>query len=323
MEPDSIHQSRTSKGKAGYITRVEELAYEVKIEAVMTREVKMVAPSTPMMEVLELLRKARISGAPVVLEGQLVGIISIEDLLCALRDFGQAELKATVADYMTREVITVKAFDPLIEALWLFAKTRVGRLPVIDEVGQLVGMITKGDVTRGLLNALQHEYQVKEVRRYQTSRLFEDVISDQTVLVLRYQVKPRDFTHGGTASSHIKKALLRLGLDPQFARRCGIAVYEAEMNLVIHTTHGGEIKVEIEPHQILLKAIDDGPGIEDIELVMQLGYSTAPEEIRALGFGAGMGLKNIERCVDEMQLESTVGEGTRLVMKIGLHPEKP
>jgi len=307
---------------AGVITRVEELAYELKIEEVMTRDVRVATPTMKMQEVLTLFREARISGAPVVTEEKLVGIISLEDLIRALRDMGRGELNATVATYMSPNVVTVNAFDPIVEALKSFAQTKFGRLVVVNDAGQLVGIITKGDVTRGLLGALQHDYQAEEVRRYRASHLFEDIISDRTSLILRYEIKPRDFTHGGTASSHIKRALLRLGANPQIARRCGIAIYEAEMNLIIHTIRGGEVRVEIEPHQIVMETMDDGPGIEDIELAMKPGYSTAPPEIREMGFGAGMGLKNIQRCVNELVLESKPGRGTRLHMKIDLRPEE-
>ncbi|MBI1881047.1 MAG: CBS domain-containing protein [Chloroflexi bacterium] len=307
---------------AGLITRVEELAYELKIEQVMTREIKVVTPAMNMEAVLDLFREARISGAPVVDEGRLVGIISLEDLIRALRDLGRGELKAAVANYMTPTVVTVNSFDSIVEALKLFSQTRFGRLAVANGAGQLVGIITKGDITRGLLDALQRDYQAEELRRYRASHLFEDLLSDQTSLILRYQVKPKDFTQGGTASSNIKRALLRLGANPQIARRCGIAIYEAEMNLIIHATNGGLVWVEIEPFSILMETVDDGPGIEDIGLAMTPGYSTASEEIREMGFGAGMGLKNIQRCVDEMSLESTPGQGTKLQMKIHLQPQE-
>ena len=123
---------------------------------------------------------------------------------------------------------------------------------------------------------------------------------------------------GGAASSAIKRALIRLGANPQIARRAGIAVYEAEMNLIIHTTNGGIIRVEIEPKQISITISDDGPGIEDVSLAMRPGYSTASESVRELGFGAGMGLVNIQRCVDSMRLESVFGRGTNLRLKIFL-----
>jgi CBS domain-containing protein/anti-sigma regulatory factor (Ser/Thr protein kinase) len=323
MEQSASPQGRVvTDATAGLISRVEELAYELKIEEVMTREVKVATPDMKMQEVLDLFREARISGAPVISEANLVGVISLEDLIRALQDFGRGELKTPVANYMTSRIVTVRAADPIIEALKLFAQTKFGRLVVTNEAEQLVGIITKGDITRGLLNALQQDYQVEEVRRYRARHLFQDILSDRTSLILRYQIKPKDFTHGGTASSHIKRTLLRLGANPQIARQCGIAIYEAEMNLIIHTTHGGEIRVEIEPHQISMETVDDGPGIVDIQLALRPGYSTAPPEIRELGFGAGMGLKNIQRCVDEFHLESTPGKGTRLQMKIQLQPEK-
>lgn len=302
------------------ITRVEELFYELKIADSMTRDPKVVTPEVPMRSVLELFRQARISGAPVVdQQGALVGIISIEDLIRALV---QSDLDVPLERYMTDKVITVQAQSPVIEALKTFAQTRVGRLPVLDEAGRLVGIITKGDITRGVLKALQREIQLEELKRYRASHLFEDIISDRTSLVLRYYIKPRDFAHGGQASHHIKRALLRLGASPQVARRCGIAAYEAEMNLIIHTTNGGVIRVGIEPSDIVIETFDDGPGIPDVQLAMTPGYSTAPEEVREMGFGAGMGLKNIERCADSMQLESTPGKGTHLMVRIHLQPPK-
>jgi len=316
MEQSSVPKRRVLTDQvAGYISRVEELSYELKVEEVMARPVKVVGPDLQMMEVSELFQQARISGAPVVSCGELVGVISIEDLIRSLR---RGDPEAPVRAYMTTGVITVRSCDPVVEALKVFSNTHFGRLPIVDDAGELVGIITKGDITRGILRALQHDYREEEVRRYRASHLFEDIVSDRTGLILRYSIKPRDFSRGGTASSCIKRALLRLGANPQFARRCGIAIYEAEMNLIIHATDGGVIRVEIHPNLISMEAIDDGPGIEDVELAMKPGYSTAPQRIRELGFGAGMGLKNIERCVDEMLLESTPGKGTKLTMKIYL-----
>lgn len=305
---------------AEYITRVEELSYEIKVREAMALHPKTVLPGMTMRACLDFFREWRISGAPVISEtGSVIGILSIEDLILCMRD---NKLDTLVEDWMTREVLWVKEGDPLVDALKIFVNARVGRLPVLDADRNLVGILTKGDITRSLLKALQQDYQTEEVRRYRASHLFEDIESDRTSLILRYNIKAHDFTHGGEASSNIKRALLRLGANTQIARRTGIAVYEAEMNLIIHTTEGGVIRVEIEPHQISIDAYDYGPGIKDIEMAMQPGYSTASEEIRELGFGAGMGLVNIARCVDQMLLESTVGKGTRLRMKIYLKEKK-
>jgi len=304
--------------QAENISRVEELAYELRVEEVMTMDVKALDPEMPMAVALDLFRDAQISGAPVVVDGHVIGVISLEDLI---RWLTSGSMESTIEEYMSTSLVTIHRKAPVVDALKLFVDSRHGRLPVLDDDNYLVGILTKGDITWGLLQALQRETEVEELRTYRASHLFEDIVSDRTSLILRYAIKQGDFTHGGAASSHIKRALLRMGASTQIARRCGIATYEAEINLMIHTNNGGIIRVEIEPHQITLEAYDDGPGIKDVELAMKPGYSTATEKIRELGFGAGMGLANIQRCVDSMVLESTYGKGTRLRMIIFL--QKP
>lgn len=297
------------------ITRAEELAYELRIHEVMTDNVLCLDPSMKMKHALDMFQESRISGAPVTKDGQLIGILSIEDLIRALRN---SNLTADVKDYMSTEIATVHSFDPVIEALKTFSRTNFGRLPVLDENETLVGIITKGDISNGLLAALQQDYHAEELIRYRASHLFEDIVSGRTSLILRYDIRHGDFVHGGNASTNIKRALLRLGATPQIARRCGIAIYEAEMNLIIHTNHGGVVRVEIEPHKINMEAYDDGPGIDDVERAMKPGYSTATNEVREMGFGAGMGLVNIKRCVDEMRLITSPERGTNLYMVIYL-----
>lgn len=304
-------QTNVSDEFAESITRTEELAYELRVSEVMTENVHCLPPYKKIEYALDIFQKERFSGTPVTADGDLVGIISIEDLIRALRD---GNLNARVQDYMTTEVVTVREYDPVVEALKKFSRTNFGRLPVLDKQSKVVGILTKGDISNGLLTALQRDYHAEELIRYRASHLFEDIVSHRTSLILRYEIRKGDFIHGGNASSNIKRALLRLGSTPQIARRCGIAVYEAEMNLIIHTTHGGTLRVEIEPHKITMEAYDDGPGIEDIEQAMKPGYSTASNEIREMGFGAGMGLVNIKRCVDDMRLISSKKSGTNLYM---------
>ncbi len=308
-------QPSVSDNRAGVITRVEELGYELKIGQVMTTKVVTFSPGTTILEALDVIKQHRISGAPVTVDGELVGIISTEDLIRALRD---GRIDRSVSTYMTKDLITVKAIDKVVEALKVFQKTKVGRLPVVNENNKLVGLITKGDITNGLLTALQRDYQAEEIIRYRASHLFEDIESDRTSLILRYRIIKDDFVNGGAASNNIKRALLRLGANRQIARKCGIAVYEAEMNLIIHTNNGGFLRVEIEPHKITMEAYDDGPGIDDIEKALTPGYSTATEEIRDKGFGAGMGLVNIRSCVDEMTMKSSKESGTNLYMTMYL-----
>ncbi|HSM26171.1 MAG TPA: CBS domain-containing protein [Anaerolineaceae bacterium] len=308
-----------SDQEAENISRVEELAYEIKVSEVMTSDLICFSPDDSMQEVLESFRQKRISGAPIISSsGKLIGIISMEDLIRCLTI---SDLESKIDKYMTTNLVTIQPTDPVIEASKKFFSTNFGRLPVVDKNQKLVGMMTKGDINRGLLKALETDYHEEEIRKYRASHLFEDIESDRTSLILRYQIHQGDFDKGGQASSNIKRALIRLGASKQIARRCGIAIYEAEMNLIIHTTEGGVMRVEIEPHQISIDAYDYGPGIKDVELAMKPGYSTASDAVREMGFGAGMGLVNISRCVDHMKLESVWGKGTRLKIRLHLDNE--
>jgi CBS domain-containing protein/anti-sigma regulatory factor (Ser/Thr protein kinase) len=296
------------------LTRVQELIYELTIAQVMTRDVITVAPECTIRELQELLRVKRISGVPVVSGDALVGMISIENVI---RTLEKGELDATVGANMTRQVQSVCADDSVVSAVNLFARLGYGRFPVVDAEGRLVGILTKGDIVRGLLRQMEVQWHAEEIHRYRASHIFEDIESDQTGLILRYFVRPHDFVHGGEASSKIKRALERLGAHPRIVRRVAVATYEAETNVMIHT-HGGEIIAEVRPERMRLTVVDSGPGIEDIERAMQPGYSTAPDWIRELGFGAGMGLNNIKACADEMKLNSEVGIGTRLELIFAL-----
>ncbi len=132
---------------------------------------------------------------------------------------------------------------------------------------------------------------------------------------LHYDVNAYDFTCAGEASGKLKRSLKDLGFDATLIRKVAIAVYEAEINMVIHA-EGGVIDATITPECITVVLADKGPGIPDIELAMKEGYSTAPENVRSLGFGAGMGLPNIKKYTDEMDIETEIGVGTTITLKI-------
>ena len=132
---------------------------------------------------------------------------------------------------------------------------------------------------------------------------------------LHYDVNAYDFTCAGEASGKIKRSLKDLGFDANLIRKVAIAVYEAEINMVIHA-EGGVIDATITPECITVALADKGPGIPDVDLAMQEGYSTAPENVRSLGFGAGMGLPNIKKYTDEMNIDTVIGVGTTITLKI-------
>ena len=133
-----------------------------------------------------------------------------------------------------------------------------------------------------------------------------------------YDVPGDDFTRAGEASSSIKKALKQVGLAPDIIRNVAIAMYEGEINMVIHA-NGGEIDAEIDDRGITIVLRDQGPGIPDVEKAMQEGWSTASDEIRAQGFGAGMGLPNMKKYTDNMQIDTVLGVGTTISLRVDLH----
>ena len=132
---------------------------------------------------------------------------------------------------------------------------------------------------------------------------------------LKFPIRGGDFINAGEASSGMKKALIRLGVDPGSVKRAAIAMYEAEINAVIHAG-GGTADVQIYSDHVVIAISDNGPGIPNVELAMQEGWSTAPDSAREMGFGAGMGLPNIKKHSDFMNIETEIGKGTKVTIII-------
>jgi anti-sigma regulatory factor (Ser/Thr protein kinase)/predicted transcriptional regulator len=256
-----------------------------------------------------VLRVNRISGVPVVDGDKLVGVISVEDFIGALAD---GEEHHPVEDKMSRTIQTLFEDDPLSLAIDKFDRIGLGRFPVVErEGGKLVGIVTKGDLIKGMLRKLEGNLHEEEVHHYRASHVFDDIDSDAAMFRLEYRVTGKDFKRAGEGASRLKKSLGRLGIRSDIVRRLAIASYEAEMNLVIFTD-GGKITACVRPSNVVVDVEDSGPGIPDVEQAMQPGYSTATDWVRELGFGAGMGLPNIKNMSDEFDIDSELGRGTHL-----------
>ena len=137
----------------------------------------------------------------------------------------------------------------------------------------------------------------------------------ESIIRLHYNILANDFKSAGEASSNVKKMLNQLGILPQIVKKISIAMYEAEINAVIHG-NGGVADIEIGQDKVTAKISDKGPGIPDIEMAMQEGFSTAPDSVREMGFGAGMGLPNMKRYADKLDIESKVGKGTAVTITV-------
>lgn len=298
---------------------VHSLAYELKVEEVCVKNLITVSSRDRMSDVRNILQSKRISGTPVVEGNKLVGIVSIEDLINCLME---GRINEPVSEWMNEDVKVMYSDETVIQAIVKFNKSGFGRFPVIErESDKLIGILTKGNIIKGLLRRLESNYLEEEIHRIRASHIFEDLIANEVTLNFVYSVEGKDFNRAGTASTNFKKTLNRLGIPPHIARRVSIATYEAEINLVVYT-EGGKIDAAVKPDKITVVASDEGPGIPDIELAMRPGYSTAPEWVRELGFGAGMGLCNIKKCTDEMDLQSEMGKGTILKFVVYLNGEE-
>lgn len=274
------------------------------IEDMMSTCVITVSPEMTMREAKEIMRLKNISGMPVIDDKKkLIGIVTIADVIQAL---DEQKLDEKVKDRMTLNVCTVKPYDSINLALSLFRRYQFSRLPVVNDTNLVVGIITPNDIVKRLANFLK----LDEINEAHISNMVIDEIH-----TLEFEIKGGDFEKAGLAASSLKKKLLDLGINAQIVRRAAIAAYEAEMNVVIHAVEG-ILKAQISPEKLLLFITDQGPGIEDIEKAMQIGYSTAPDQIREMGFGAGMGLPNIKKSSDIFKINSTLGKGTELHIEI-------
>jgi CBS domain-containing protein/anti-sigma regulatory factor (Ser/Thr protein kinase) len=305
------------QGTQDRVTKTQELIYEITVGEVMVSKMVSARPEQTMSELRALLRDNHISGAPVVENDELVGMISIEDLINALTDNA---INAPIRERMTGKVECLYVDELLVHCIAKFSKFGFRRYPVLNRENRLLGIITKGSIVEGLLRKLEAEYEQHEANVFAESlqhtvrAFFEGVSADEIGLILSYRVAGQTMKDAGRAASELKNTLKRLGVGLPLLRRIGVATYEAEINLASYT-EGGEIRARMGRDGIVVEAVDSGPGIPDVALALQPGYSTAPEWVRELGFGAGMGLTNIKKCADEMELKSSAPGGTRLTMR--------
>lgn len=290
-----------------------ELIYRLKIKDVMTTALITARRGDSLRHIQSLMRDNYITGVPISEEKRLLGIVSIDDIVTAL---DKGTIDDTAERRMTRNVIVLEDDMPLSFAISYLNKYRFGRFPVLNKARELVGIITSKDVIKALLVEMNREVlRLEQIQAQAAGRPHADGESDLEFRTTRY-----DFEGAGHASTEIKKALKRLELDPKLVRRIAVASYELEINQVVHS-YGGTIRCEIRPDRVTVTAADTGPGIPDVSLALQEGWSTANEWIRSLGFGAGMGLTNTKRVSDEFAIESADGSGTIVKSVIYLRAE--
>jgi CBS domain-containing protein len=269
-----------------------ELVYRLKIKDAMTRALITARRSDPLRTVQHLMKEHKITGVPIAEGPRLLGIVSMDDIIRAL-DEGRIDEPAD--GHMTRQLIVLEDDMPLSFGITYMDKYRFGRFPVLNKDKELVGIITSRDILVALLVEFNKEAERREEE--EPERAADDTFRRE------YTTRKFDFEHAGKPTSEIKKKLKAVGLNSKLVRRIAVACYELEMNQVVHS-EGGTISARVSPEQVEIIAIDNGPGIPNVDQALEEGYSTATEWIRSLGFGAGMGLPNAKRVADEFEISS-------------------
>jgi anti-sigma regulatory factor (Ser/Thr protein kinase)/CBS domain-containing protein len=300
-------------GERRQISFAQVLVYDLRVRDAMT-SVAVTATATDSLRSIQNLMKAhRISGVPILANSALAGIVSIEDIINAL---DQGHINESAERWMSRKIVTLRDYFSLVRAVAEFDRHGFGRFPVLDTNNRLVGIITRGDITNCLKHHLERRAEEAIAKETSLAAMHAEDEKAQRV-VINTDVKSGDFDSAGKLSQHMREVLRNRGIDPDARRRAAIIAYEAETNIIIHSV-GGRITASIEPQKVCIEAVDRGPGIQDIDLAMQEGWSTAGPLARELGFGAGMGLPNIRRCADDLDIQSELGSGTRLRAEVRL-----
>ncbi len=287
-----------------------ELVYSTPVRKVMTPEPVCVRRETPMQAVQTMMRDHGVSGLPVAEEARLLGIVSIHDLIEAMRG-GNLDLPA--ADCMTKQVITLEENMPLSLAISAFSKYTYGRFPVLNAAQRLTGILTVRDINVTLINRL-----LQQVSKFES--MMDHEVKPGIEYSHVFQVRKHDFENGGKASTTIKKHLMDHDLDRNLIKRVAIASYELEMNQVVHSV-GGTISYRVTPDAVEILVQDRGPGIADVDQALTEGYTTADDWVKSLGFGAGLGLPNAKRVSDAFFMHSEPGVGT--TVKAVIHLQQP
>ncbi|MCF7837246.1 MAG: CBS domain-containing protein [Candidatus Marinimicrobia bacterium] len=287
-----------------------DLIHKLRVKDVMMREVITVDRAATLREVQRLLKAKGITGVPVVEDGRLFGLVSIDDILNALE---AGTIDEPVGAHMSTQIVVLEEDMPLSFAISFFGKYGFGRFPVLDRDQRLAGIVTPRNINQSLLLELTRQLD-------QSSAPTAPAVSAQPSYSLReFQTVRYDFERAGRAAAEMRRLVQEAGHPPALVRRVAVAAYELEMNQVVHSL-GGRLHFLMRPGRIEIRAEDTGPGIADVEQALQEGYTTANSWIQSLGFGAGMGLPNARRVADEFALESELGGGTK-VRAVFLVPE--
>lgn len=297
------------------LVRYAAIFEDLKAGDIMSSNVVEISAEKKIAHAKELMKIKKITGIPVVDEGRhLVGIISIEDIIHAL-EFNK--INDPIRRTMTAQVVTIHRDDSLAAVVDKFENYKFGRFPVVDDDNRVCGIISKEDILHGILEKFNLIY-LHDQKRTSTLDTEYSAITGEKLKTeeanFHYRIDSGDIDAAGTGAALLKKFLADKGFPNDIVRRVGVATYEAETNVVIHSHGQGDIYFFQDEDRFIVRVTDNGVGIEDLDKAMKEGWSTAPDHIRERGFGAGMGIANMKRFADKLVIISEKGAGTQVEM---------
>lgn len=288
---------------------------DIRASDIMTASVTALPPEKKMSHAKEMMNIKRISGIPIIDDTRhLLGIVTVEDIIHAL-EFNR--LSEPIRNLMTRDVVVVHPDDRLSDLVGKFQEFRYGRFPVVDGDNVLRGIVSRKDILNGVLEKFNLIY-VHDQKCMSTLNSEISFITGKQLTVgdaeFHYNIDTSDIGSAGVGAVMLKSFLADKGYPADIVRRIGVATYEAETNVIIHSHGSGDIFCFLREDLVMIRVVDNGVGIEDMDMAMKEGYSTAPDYVRELGFGAGMGIPNIKRFVDKLVILSEKNVGTQVEM---------
>jgi len=288
---------------------------DIKAGDIMSSHVVEISGEKKIAHAKELMKIKKISGIPVVDDKkQLIGIISIEDIVHAL-EFNI--INDPIRKIMSTNVITIHKEDSLAAVVEKFENYKYGRFPVVDDEKRVCGIISKEDIMHGILEKFNLIYLHDQKRASTLNTEFSIITGERLIseeAEFHYQIDSNDIDAAGSGAALLKQFLSGKNFHSDIVRRVGVATYEAETNVVIHSHGQGDIYFFQDEDRFIVRVVDNGIGIEDLENAMKEGYSTAPDYVRERGFGAGMGIPNMKRFADKLVIISEKNAGTQVEM---------
>lgn len=297
------------------LSKYASIFEDIKASDIMSPKVVALTADKKIAHAKEMMKLKKISGIPVIDDAKkLVGIISIEDIINALE---LNRINEPIRNIMSQRVVAIGLSETLSGIVDKFENFKFGRFPVVDDEGRIRGIISKEDILHGIIEKFNLIY-IHDKKRTAALNTESSIITGEQLKIdeakFHYAIETSDISKAGTGANLLKQYLKEKKFSAELLRRVGVATYESEANVVIHSKGEGDIYCFIDEDRIIVRVVDNGVGIEDLEKAMKEGYSTAPDYVRELGFGAGMGIPNMKRFSDKLVILSERNVGTQVEM---------